>query len=79
MEVTTDFLAFSLEAGNDLSTPRPEYRFPGLQPGDRWCVCATRWLECVEAGYAAPISLAATHERTLDLIPLATLQRYATA
>lgn len=79
VEVTADFLAFSLEAGNDLSTPRPEYHFPGLQPGDRWCVCASRWLECVEAGYAAPISLAATHERTLELIPLATLQRYATA
>lgn len=79
VEVTTEFLTFSRAAGNDLSTPNPAYGFPGLKPGDRWCVCANRWLECLEAGVSAPISLAATHERTLELVPLATLQRHATA
>lgn len=79
VEVTVAFLAFSQKAGNDLSTPRPEFGFPGLKPGDRWCVCAERWLECLEAGVAAPVSLAATHERTLEFVPLALLQQYATA
>jgi uncharacterized protein (DUF2237 family) len=79
VEVSSEFLAFSLASGNDLSTPRPEYDFPGLSPGDRWCVCASRWLECAEAGFAAPIALAATHERTLEIIPLAVLQQHATA
>lgn len=79
VEVTPEFLEFSRLAGNDLSTPRPEYHFPGLQPGDRWCVCAARWLECLEAGVPAPVSLAATHERTLQIVPLETLRQHATA
>lgn len=79
VEVTTEFLAFSHAAGNDLSTPRPQFGFPGLAPGDRWCVCASRWLECLEAGVPAPVSLAATHERTLTIIPLELLQLHATA
>jgi uncharacterized protein (DUF2237 family) len=79
VEVSAAFLAASQERGNDLSTPRPEYDFPGLVPGDRWCVCATRWLELIEAGVAAPIVPGATHERTLELIPLALLQQHATA
>jgi len=79
VEVSAAFLAASRERGNDLSTPRPEYDFPGLVPGDRWCVCATRWLELIEAGVAAPIVPGATHERTLELIPLALLQQHATA
>jgi len=79
VEVSAEFLAASGERGNDLSTPRPEYDFPGLVPGDRWCVCATRWLELIEAGVPAPIVPGATHERTLDLIPRELLQRHATA
>ncbi len=79
VEVTTEFLAASREAGNDLSTPRPEYGFPGLQPGDRWCVCASRWLEAVENGAPSPVVLAATHERTLEVVPLALLREHATA
>ena len=77
--MTMEFLNQQFERGNDLITPRPEYRFKGLKPGDRWCVCATRWLELVEAGVAAPIVPGATHERTLELIPLEVLQRHATA
>jgi uncharacterized protein (DUF2237 family) len=79
VEVTEAFLEFSRAAGNDLSTPVPEYDFPGLSPGDRWCVCASRWLECLEAGVASPVALAATHERTLEIVPLAVLQQHATA
>jgi len=79
VEVTADFLAFSLTSGNDLSTPAPEYDFPGLQPGDRWCVCAGRWQEALEAGVAAPVALTATHLRSLEVIPLALLQKHATA
>jgi uncharacterized protein (DUF2237 family) len=79
VEVSTEFLAFSQAAGNDLSTPRPEYDFPGLTPGDRWCVCAARWLECLEAGVPAPVALAATHARTLEIVPLELLQQHATA
>src|SRR5215470_14699329 len=79
VEVTAEFLAFSRAAGNDLSTPRPEYDFPGLKPGDRWCVCAARWLECLEAGAAAPVALTATHQRTLEVVPLEILQQHATA
>ena len=79
VEVTAEFLAFSRLAGNDLSTPRPDYGFPGLNPGDRWCVCAARWLECVQAGAPAPVALSATHQRTLEIIPLALLQQHATA
>jgi hypothetical protein len=79
VEVTEQFLEFSRSLGNDLSTPVPEFQFPGLKPGDRWCVCASRWLQCLEAGAPAPVALAATHERTLEIVPLAVLQRHATA
>ena len=72
-----EFLYFSKEAGNDLSTPRPEFAFPGLKPGDRWCLCASRWAEAAEAGRAPRVVLEATHERTLDVVPLALLQQHA--
>ena len=75
--MTEEFLAFSLARGNDLVTPRPEMRFRGLKPGDRWCVCALRWLEALEAGVAPPVVLEATHEHALDLVPLAELMRHA--
>lgn len=65
VEVTEAFLAFSRAAGNDLSTPRPEYGFAGLRPGDRWCLCAARWEEAREAGMAPPVLLEATHEAAL--------------
>ena len=68
--MTDAFLAFSQKAGNDLSTPRPEWGFPGLQSGDCWCVCASRWLEAYEAGFVAPVVLAATHERALEVVPI---------
>ncbi|MGL6278458.1 MAG: DUF2237 family protein [Gaiella sp.] len=72
--VTTDaFLEFSVAAGNDLSTPRPEWGFPGLRPGDRWCVCAARWLEAHRAGVAPPVVLAATHRRALEIVPIEAL------
>ena len=79
VEVTEDFLEQSRVIGNDLSTPRPEYDFPGLKPGDRWCVCASRWLELLERNVNAPVVLTATHERTLEIVPLAMLQQHATA
>ena len=79
VEVTAEFLAFSRAAGNDLSTPRPEYDFPGLRPGDRWCLCAARWLEALQHGVPSPVSLASTHERTLEVVPLELLQKHATA
>ena len=75
--MTREFLEFSLLAGNDLSTPRPEWGFPGLSPGDRWCVCAERWLEAFRAGVAPPVVLAATHERVLDVVPIETLMTHA--
>ncbi|GAA3816679.1 MULTISPECIES: DUF2237 family protein [Amycolatopsis] len=75
--VTKEFLEYQRGVGNDLSTPRPEYGFPGLQPGDRWCVVAARWLQAYEAGVAAPVVLASTHERALDVVPLEALQRHA--
>ena len=65
-QVTREFLEFSVAQGNDLSTPRPEYRFPGLVPGDRWCVCASRWQDAYDAGVAPPVVLAATHVRALE-------------
>ena len=68
--VTEEFLAFSLRAGNDLSTPRPEWGFAGLRPGDRWCVCAPRWLEAHDAGCAPPVVLGATHARALEVVPI---------
>lgn len=78
-EMTEEFLVFSLRAGNDLITPRPEYQFPGLKPGDRWCVCAARWLQAYEAGVAPPVILSATHRRSLDVVPLDALREHATA
>ncbi len=79
VEVTEWFLEQSRFIGNDLSTPRPEFDFPGLSPGDRWCVCAERWLQLIERDVAAPVVLTATHERTLEVVPLELLQQYATA
>ncbi|MGK2899291.1 MAG: DUF2237 family protein [Burkholderiaceae bacterium] len=77
VKVGADFLAFSARRGNDLSTPRPEYRFRGLVPGDRWCLCALRWREAFEAGAAPAVVLAATHERALDFVPLEWLRAHA--
>ncbi len=76
-EVTEAFLAFSKSRGNDLSTPVPAFDFPGLQPGDKWCLCASRWLEAYEAGVAPPVVLTATHERALEYIPLDVLIMHA--
>jgi uncharacterized protein len=73
-QVTDEFLAFSISNGNDLSTPHPEYGFVGLAAGDRWCVCATRWLEASEAGFAPPVILEACHERCLEIVSLADLK-----
>jgi hypothetical protein len=75
--MTDDFLAFSKAAGNDLSTPMPEYEFPGLKAGDRWCLCAARWLQAFEAGMAPRVVLAATHERALEIVALRDLKRFA--
>ena len=75
--VTEEFLKFSFEVGNDLNTPRPEYRFKGLQPGDRWCLCALRWKEAYLAGVAPPVVLECTHERALNFVTLAQLQAHA--
>jgi uncharacterized protein len=75
--VTTAFLAHQQSVGNDLSTPRPEYAFPGLQPGDRWCVVAARWMQAYLDGAPAPVVLASTHERALDVIPLEVLRMNA--
>lgn len=72
-KVTQAFLDFSRAQGNDLSTPRPELRFAGLKPGDRWCLCAQRWLDAWHAGVAPPVILEATAEQALDVIPLAYL------
>jgi uncharacterized protein (DUF2237 family) len=77
VELTEEFLHFSKEAGNDLSTPHPEFGFPGLREGDRWCLCAARWVEAMEAGHAPRVVLESTHARTLEFVPLAVLQRYA--
>ncbi|GAA1212241.1 DUF2237 family protein [Prauserella alba] len=75
--VTTEFLTQQRTAGNDLTTARPEFGFPGLTPGDRWCVCADRWLQAHEAGAAPPVVLAATHERAAEVIPLDVLRDHA--
>jgi uncharacterized protein (DUF2237 family) len=77
VQVTAEFLAFARSRGNDLVTPAPEFGFPGLRPGDRWCVCAATWREAHEAGVAAPVVLAATHEETLAVIPLVALREHA--
>jgi uncharacterized protein (DUF2237 family) len=75
--MTEEFLEFSLNKGNDLVTPRPEYDFPGLKAGDRWCVCALRWLEASEASVAPPVVLESTHKKALEVITLADLQYHA--
>ena len=75
--VSADFLAMQQQLGNDLTTPRPEYGFPGLRPGDRWCVVAVRWLQAYRDGAAAPVVLAATNERALELIPLDVLAEHS--
>lgn len=75
--VTAEFLEFSKSVGNDLSTPAPHFGFPGLKPGDRWCVCAPRWREALDAGYAPPVVLEATHEAALAVAPLEVFQEYA--
>jgi uncharacterized protein (DUF2237 family) len=75
--VDAEFLAFSKSVGNDLSTPLPEYGFPGLKPGDCWCLCAARWKEAFDAGKAPRVRLAATHEATLEIVPLDLLKRFA--
>jgi|TARA_B110000003_G_scaffold90490_1_gene92560 uncharacterized protein len=73
-EVNNEFLAFSKAQGNDLSTSRPEYNFVGLEEGDRWCLCANRWLEAAEAGCAPPVILESTHEKALEVVAIADLQ-----
>ncbi len=75
--VTADFLKFSRSIGNDLSTPRPEFGFPGLKPGDCWCLCAARWLEAYEARMAPQVKLESTHEKALEIVPLAALKEHA--
>jgi uncharacterized protein (DUF2237 family) len=77
--MTKEFLEFTVAAGNDLVTPRPEYAFAGLVAGDRWCLCAARWLEAAQAGRAPPVILEATHEKALAVVPLAMLQEHAFA
>ncbi|MBI4724028.1 MAG: DUF2237 domain-containing protein [Rhodomicrobium sp.] len=75
--MTDEFLAFSKKAGNDLSTPEPDYDFPGLKAGDRWCLCAARWRQAFQAGMAPKVVLTATHERALEIISLQDLKRFA--
>jgi uncharacterized protein (DUF2237 family) len=75
--VTREFLAHQQQVGNDLSTPLPQYGFPGLRPGDRWCVVAARWLQAYHDGVAAPVVLASTHEAALAVVPLEALREHA--
>jgi uncharacterized protein (DUF2237 family) len=75
--MTMEFLNDQFERGNDLITPRPAMRFPGLKPGDRWCVCALRWKEAYLAGFAPPVLLRSTHRRALEFVPMAWLERHA--
>ncbi|MBT4911359.1 MAG: DUF2237 domain-containing protein [Alphaproteobacteria bacterium] len=75
--LTDEFLKFSLEVGNDLSTPRPEFDFPGLKPGQKWCLCANRWLEAYESGVAPPIITESTNIKTLDIIDFETIALYS--
>ena len=77
VQATAEFLEFSREVGNDLSTPNPSYMFPGVQPGDRWCLCAARWKQALEAGLAPPVVLEATHISTLEFVDLEDLQAHA--
>ncbi|MEL6360761.1 MAG: DUF2237 domain-containing protein [Pseudomonadota bacterium] len=76
-EVTDEFLLHQKRSGNDLMTPRPEFSFPGLKSGDKWCVCLSRWKEALDAGVAPPIFLKATHEEALAVVPMETLTRFA--
>jgi uncharacterized protein (DUF2237 family) len=75
--MTAEFLAYSKYVGNDLSTPRAEFAFPGLKPGDRWCLCASRFLQAAEEGVAPRVRVAATHRRALEIVPLAVLMEHA--
>jgi uncharacterized protein (DUF2237 family) len=75
--MTAEFLAHQRSVGNDLTTPRPEWSFPGLRPGDRWCVVAARWLQAHQDGVAAPVVLASTHQRALEVVPLELLREHA--
>ncbi|MBY8975235.1 DUF2237 domain-containing protein [Rhodobacteraceae bacterium NNCM2] len=75
--MTAEFLAFSKARGNDLSTPRPEFGFAGLKPGDRWCLCAARFLEAYQEGMAPRVSLVSTHQKALEIVPLAALRELA--
>ena len=77
ISATDDFLAFSKSVGNDLSTPMPEYGFPGLKTGDRWCLCAARWLQAHEKDMAPRVFLSNTHQRALDIVPLELLKKFA--
>ena len=79
IEATAEFLAYSKRQGNDLSTPVPEYGFPGVKPGDRWCLCAMRWQEALEAGMAPRVHLEATNEMALEWLSLDDLKAYATS
>lgn len=76
-QITAEFLTYTKSQGNDLSTPVPGSSFPGLNPGDKWCLCATRWKEALEAGVAPPVDLAATHNTALKFVSLADLQQHA--
>ena len=75
-EVTSEFLEFTKSHGNDLSTPVPDFNFPGLKPGDRWCLCASRWQEALDAGVAPPVILSATHARALEMVSLDELKKH---
>ncbi|MEL6588173.1 MAG: DUF2237 domain-containing protein [Pseudomonadota bacterium] len=75
--LTAEFLAYSKYVGNDLSTPRPEYRFPGLKPGDQWCLCAGRFMQAHEEGCAPQVNLAATHQKALEVVPLEVLEEHS--
>jgi uncharacterized protein (DUF2237 family) len=75
--MTAEFLAYSKYVGNDLSTPRPEFMFPGLKPGDQWCLCAGRFLQAHDEGCAPKVNLSSTHERALDIVPLDVLRQHA--
>ena len=77
VRVTREFLEFSLTTGNDLTTPRTEFGFPGLRPGDQWCLCAARWQEALKAGVAPKVILQATHAASLRIVKLADLKRHA--
>ncbi|MEM6320521.1 MAG: DUF2237 domain-containing protein [Bacteroidota bacterium] len=75
--MTEAFLTYTKSRGNDLSTPVPHYNFPGLKPGDQWCLCASRWREAMVAGYAPPVVLESTHARALDFVTMEELKKYA--